>query len=209
VALTGPVLASRGERRAVADSHGGYAALGQLIADVTGLPYPGAIARLVLEPLGMDGSAFPARWPDAGAVTGYTLGHDGAFEPGARNVCTVQASGGLWTTAGDLVRFGLGWASLLPGGLARDALRPQAGPADRPDRVGLGWVINSSIGAAGHAGRGPGTSASLITRMGSGRAYVALANRSIPVEPVNGRVVRATAGPDDPPMDDVVSDRSA
>jgi len=209
VALTGPVLASTGERGVVASSHGGYAALGQLIADVTGLSYPDAAARLVLEPLGMAGSAFPARWPDTGAVTGYTLDLEGSFEPGPRNVCTVQASGGLWATAGDLVRFGLGWASLLPGELAREALRPQADPVIGATRVGLGWAVNTSIGAAGHAGRVSGTSASLVTRLGSGRVYVALANRAIPVEPVNGRVIRATAGPDDPPLGDVVSDRSA
>ena len=57
-------------------SDGGYAALGQLIADVTGLPYADAATRLVLEPLGMSGSWFPDSWPGngAGAVTGMDDG---------------------------------------------------------------------------------------------------------------------------------------
>jgi CubicO group peptidase (beta-lactamase class C family) len=40
---------------------GDYAALGQLIADVTGSDYATAVTRLVLGPLGMTGSSFPAR----------------------------------------------------------------------------------------------------------------------------------------------------
>ena len=40
--------------------------LGQLIADVTGVPYAQAATELVLEPLGLTGSSFPARPPDLG-----------------------------------------------------------------------------------------------------------------------------------------------
>ena len=61
--------------------------LGQLIADVTGLPFAHAAEELVLEPLGMRDSQFPAKAADIApnAVTGYTLTPDGAFEalPGA------------------------------------------------------------------------------------------------------------------------------
>jgi CubicO group peptidase (beta-lactamase class C family) len=42
-------------------SDGGYAALGQLIADVTGLPYADAATRLVLEPLGDERLVVPGQ----------------------------------------------------------------------------------------------------------------------------------------------------
>jgi hypothetical protein len=51
---------------------------------------------------------------------------------------------------------------------------------------------------AGQAGRGRGGSASLVLRLDGGQVYVAMSNRSIPIEPVNGRVVRAIAGDPDP-----------
>ena len=73
VTLVGPVVASAGPRGTFSYSNGGYGLLGQLIADVTGGTYPEAATRMVLGPLGMSGSWFPASWPDAGAVTGYHL----------------------------------------------------------------------------------------------------------------------------------------
>jgi len=81
VTVTGRVVEGSGPRGAFSYSNGGYGLLGQLIADVTGETYPEAAARLVLAPLGMSGSSFPARWPATGAVTGYHLAGDGSFEP--------------------------------------------------------------------------------------------------------------------------------
>ena len=124
--VTGPVLACPGPRGTFRYSNGGYAALGQLISDITERPYPEAATALVLGPLGMPRPSFPEHWPDRDAVTGYTLDGDGSFQPANRQVCVIPAAGGLWSTAADLVRFGQGWTSLLPGGLAREALRPHA-----------------------------------------------------------------------------------
>jgi CubicO group peptidase (beta-lactamase class C family) len=76
VSLLGPVVPCGGERGSFARSDGGYGVLGQLIADVTGEPYPQAAARLVLGPLRMAGSSFPATWPDAGRGTGIGTGSD-------------------------------------------------------------------------------------------------------------------------------------
>ena len=191
VALTGPVIACSSPRGTFAYSHGGYAMLGQLIADVTGSPYPDAAARLVIEPLGMASSSFPERWPDTAAITGYRLAGDGTFEPAPAEVCTLPAAGGLWTTAADLVRFGRGWASLLPDELAREALRPHvaqdtAGAA----HVGLGWLINPAKDVSGHTGGGPGAASSLIVTLSSGQVGVAMTNRLVPIEPVTARLVR-------------------
>jgi CubicO group peptidase (beta-lactamase class C family) len=84
--------------------------LGQLIADVAGMSYAGAAARLVLDPLRMRDSRFPGRPADIGpgAVTGYTATPDGAFAAFPAQVPTVQAVAGLWSTGADLVRLATG-----------------------------------------------------------------------------------------------------
>ena len=94
----------------------------------------------------------------------------------------------MWTTAADLVTFGTGWSSLLPGDLAADALRPQAAEATGSGQVGLGWRLNTARGFATEIGTGPGGAASLIVRLGDSHAYVALTNRKVQVTPLNARV---------------------
>ena len=64
-------------------------------------------------------------------------------------------------------------------------------------RAGFGWMINESIGVAGHAGVGRSESASLVMRLGGNRVQVALTNRRIPIEPVNGQIIRAMTGSPD------------
>jgi CubicO group peptidase (beta-lactamase class C family) len=193
VTLVGPVVASVGPRGTFSYSNVGYGLLGQLVADVTGGSYPEAATQMVLGPLGMSCSWFPASWPATGAVTGYHLAGDGSFETAPARICTVPAAGGLWTTGADLVRFGLSWASLLPAGLAREALQPQADRDSTGARMGLGWLLNEPKDVGGHAGGGPGAAASLIVRLSTGQPGVALANRLVPIEPVNARLVRAFA----------------
>jgi CubicO group peptidase (beta-lactamase class C family) len=174
----------------------GYAALGQLIADVTGSPYPDAAARLVLEPLGMSDSSFPRSWPAApDAVTGYQVNRDIAFTPAPPRVYAAQADGGMWTTAADLVQFGTRWSSLLPGNLAREALQPQAATGPGGLRIGLGWPIGQQGDMAGMMGGCPGAFASLLVsaREPRGRPMtsVALTNRQFPIVDVNVRLLRA------------------
>lgn len=141
----------------------------------------------------MSGSSFPARWPVTGAVTGYRLADDGSFGPAPARVCTVPAAGGLWMTAADLVRFALSWASLLRAALAREAVRPHVARDSTGARMGLGWLLNEPKDVCGHAGGGPGAASSLIIRMSTGQPSVALANRLVPIEPVNARLVRPVA----------------
>jgi CubicO group peptidase (beta-lactamase class C family) len=193
-AVLGPVAGCSGPRGEFAYSHGGYAVLGQLIADLTGTPFTQAATRLVLEPLGMAGSWFPVRDPDSlDAARGYRLTEEGSFEPEPLPVFALQAAGGLWSTAPDLVRFGSGWRTLVPGELAEQALRPHARQYGTAAEIGLGWLLQRPLDAAGHAGAGPGSSASLITRPGTGRTSVVLTNRLVPVESVNVRLLRSAA----------------
>jgi CubicO group peptidase (beta-lactamase class C family) len=175
----------------------GYAALGQLIADVTRSRYADAAARLVLEPLGMSDSSFPESWPGSGsgAVTGYRVNRDIAFAQAPARACAIPAAGGLWTTAADLVRFGALWPSLLPAELAREALRPRAVTGPGGLHTGLGWALGQHGDIAGMAGGCPGAFASLLVgvsaRRGCATAYVALTNRQLPIVDVNVRLLRA------------------
>jgi CubicO group peptidase (beta-lactamase class C family) len=92
-ALTGPVVPCHGRRGEFRPSNGGYAVLGQLIADVAGTSFAQAVTRLVLDPLGMRDSRYPARTSDIGegAVSGYSVTADGTFVPVPARICTVQA----------------------------------------------------------------------------------------------------------------------
>lgn len=196
--LTGPVIGCSGRRGVFQFSLAGYAALGEIVAGLTGQPYPDAVSRLVLHPLGMTASRFPAEWPAAAtadypAVTSYDIRADGLFAALPGQVCVFAAGGGLWTTAADLVRFGLGWRSLLPRQLAAQALRPHIAMPTGP-HVGLGWIVNETAGLAGHVGGGPGGAASLLVTLDGRRAHAALANRLIPIEPVNAAVLQAEGG---------------
>ncbi len=204
--LAGPVLACDGQRGEFGYSNAGYAALGQLIADVSGTSFAEAATSLVLGPLQMTGSWFPASTSAlaAGAVRGYELEPAGAFSPVPRQICTMPAAGGLWSTGADMLRFALHWQSLLPDALSLEALTPVVGRSNAVG-VGLGWRVNTERGLAGHAGGAPGGATSLVLVLGDGlgavppgaladrRAHVAMTNRRLPIEPVNGRVLRATA----------------
>ena len=197
VTLAGPVIACSGTRGVVRPSNGGYAVLGQLIADVTGSPYAAAVSRLVLEPLGMSGSSFPARSADLGsdAVTGYDVTPEGAYVPVAARICTIPAVGGLWATAADIVCLGVGWSSLLPAALAREALTPQTAPGPRGGRVGVGWLISPRGDVAAHGGAGAGVTASLLVRIRDNQVHLTLTNRLTPLDPVNDRVLRSWTNP--------------
>ena len=192
--LMGPVIACGGPRGAVWPSNGGICVLGQLIADVTGMPYAEAAAGLVLEPLGLRDWRFPAVPADIGpgAVTGYTATRDGALEPFPARVSAQQAVAGLWSTGADLVRLATGWSSLLPAALAREALTPQAEPGPAGIRVGLGWLLDSGTaahsetaahsGTAAHGGAGFEAVTLLRSRIRDRRSYVVLTSRAVTVE---------------------------
>jgi CubicO group peptidase (beta-lactamase class C family) len=185
--LAGPVIACDGARGLVRPSNGGYAVLGQLIADVTGSPFADAAARLVLDPLGMNASSFPARPAHIGphAVTGYNVTPTGTFVPVAARVCTMPAAGGLWASAADLVRLGTGWSSLLPATLTREALTPRAEAEPGAARAGLGWLISQGGDTALHGGASPGFTASLSISLRDNQVRVTLANRNVPIGDIN------------------------
>jgi CubicO group peptidase (beta-lactamase class C family) len=196
----GPVVHASGPRGTVRPSNGGIAVLGQLVADVTGMPYADAATRLVLEPLSLNGSSFPARVADIDprAVTGYRLTLEGRFETIPAQVFALQAVGGLWSTGADLVRLGLGWSSLLPEALAHEALTPQSVPDPGGGRIGLGWIITPRGDVASHAGANLDATATVTTRIRDHRTHVVLTTRMIPVNSIETRLLRAWTNPKEP-----------
>jgi CubicO group peptidase (beta-lactamase class C family) len=189
VELLGEVVAV--ERRGTfKPSNAGYAVLGQLAADVCGSSLPDVAGELVLTPLRMGDSSFPASWPASGTMRGHRLAEDGTFEPTPQVVYMLTAAGGMWTTAADLLRFGKGWSTLLPAELAADAVRPHAAQQAPGADVGLGWLCNTAAGVYGHPGAGRGSASSLIVRADTGAVTVAATNRLVPVEPVNAALNR-------------------
>ena len=194
VALLGPIVHCSGERGAFHYSNEGFGVLGQLVADVSRSTYAEAVARLVFESLEMNESSFPARWP-AGADTlvGYQARPDDTFAAVPALVATMPAAGGMWATAADIVRFGVGWPSLLPPALVQEALRPQAPQSPAGGQRGLGWLIDPGGEVVGSRGVGPGDSASLLVERDQARAYVALTNRErVPVDALNAQALRAS-----------------
>ncbi|HEX5302211.1 MAG TPA: serine hydrolase [Streptosporangiaceae bacterium] len=209
--LMGPVIPCGGPRGTIWPSNGGACVLGQLVADATGMPYAQAATRMVLDPLGMRDSGFPARAADVAgaqasagsassrAVTSYTVTRDGAFEPFPAQVSTIQAVAGLWSTGSDLVRLGTGWPTLLPPALAREAVTPQTPPGNplRPPAVegspeagiGLGVLLDGATAAYGGAGLEAVTL--LRTRLRDYRTFVVLTSRAVTVESLDASLRRA------------------
>jgi len=193
--LMGPVIACGGPRGTIWPSNGGVCVLGQLVADVTGMPYARAAARLALQPLGMRDSWFPAGAPDiaraqdtGGAVTSYTVAPDGALEPFPAQVSTIQAAAGLWSTGADLVRLGTGWPSRLPAALAREALTPQTEPNSSGAMIGLGLLLEGGTIAYGGAGLEAVTL--LRSRLRDHRTFVMLTSRATTVESLDAALRR-------------------
>lgn len=194
--LMGPVIGCGGPRGTIWPSNGGICVLGQLLADITRMPYAEAATRLVLDPLGMRDSGFPALAADiartqdsGGAVTSYTVTPDGAFEPFPAQVSTVQPVAGLWSTGADLVRLGTGWPTLLPAALAREAVTPQAEPGPSSARIGLGLLLDGETTACG--GAGLDAVALLRARVRDHRTFVVLTSRAVTVESLDASLRRA------------------
>jgi CubicO group peptidase (beta-lactamase class C family) len=195
VTVTGPVIGCGGPRGVVWPSNGGFAVLGQLVADVTGSSFREAAGRLVLGPLGMRDSSFPASAAEFGprAVTGYRVTAEGAFAPVPAKVCTLPAAGGLWATPADLLRLGTGWASLLPDSMASHAVAPAPAADGGELRAGLGWLLSPRGDVAMTGGVFPGSAAALLLRIRDGQVHISLTNRLIAVDRVNDGVLRAWA----------------
>jgi CubicO group peptidase (beta-lactamase class C family) len=162
-------------------SGGGYVLLQQLLEDVTGRPFAGLAAELVLGAARMTTATYAQPDPPAAAPAHL----DG--QPVDWRVHPELATAGLWCTPADLVRFAQALqaavagdaGALLPRPLALEMVTPQAGG------WGLGLML-SGQGARrrfGHAGGNHGYQCILIGTV-LDRKAVAVMTASDPSLPV-------------------------
>jgi CubicO group peptidase (beta-lactamase class C family) len=194
-AVTGRVIGCGGPRGIPRSSNGGIAALGELVAEVTGAPFREAAAQLVLGPLGMRDSSFPVSVSEISprAVTGYGVTAQGGFRPVPVRVCTLEAAGGLWASPADIVRLAAGWASLLPDALVHEVLSPACAGNEGEPTTGLGWLLSSRRDIAMAGGALPGSVAWLLVRIRDRQVQLTLTSRLVAVDRVNEHVLRAWA----------------
>ena len=89
-------------------SGGGYCVVQQLLADVTGKPFPELMQERVLSKLGMSYSTYQQPLSTklaVGAAKAHTA--DGRAAKGKWHVYPEMAAAGLWTTPSDLARFAI------------------------------------------------------------------------------------------------------
>lgn len=168
-------------------SGGGYTVAQLMATDVTGVPFPRLMERLVLAPAGMGHSTF-RNPPPASHARRAASGHEERDTPvdGRYHVYPEMAAAGLWTTAPDLARWAISVArswrgedGVLRRETAREMLDPQV-------ELGEGGLVQEGAWGLGPALTGRGDSLSF--RHG-GRDEGFVATMSMWPEPGLGLVV--------------------
>ncbi|WP_288047862.1 serine hydrolase domain-containing protein [Nocardia sp.] len=128
-------------------SNHGFATLGQIVEDVSGMALARYLREHIFEPLGMYDTALSSRsYPRARLATGYTFRSDGPRPVPLREMVTAGAAS-AYSTARDMGRY---LAALMGGGsneygtaLAADTVSTMFAPHYRPDPripgMGLGF----------------------------------------------------------------------
>jgi len=180
------VVAEPGTRFAYCNH--GYALLGQIVEDVSGMTLRRYFRERIFEPLGMADTELGRSDRVASRVaTGYTLGRHGVQAVPDRDWIGAGC-GGIYSTARDVARFA---AALLGGGANEHGsiLRPATlstmfAPQFQPDSRVPGWGLGfarSEVGAhrlVGHDGILPGFNTTLLVAPDDGLAIIALTNGS-------------------------------
>lgn len=181
-------------------SNGNYLMLAQLVERASGRPLAAYARDALFVPLGMTDTGFAAQAPIA---HGYRPRRDGGFAV-ADDQPTLPGSGGLVTTAEDLVRFDTAFRAgeavwtpavkamfLEPGRLADGsvAILPEFGT---PYGTGVGIENRDGVTWLSHDGGAEGFRAEYVRRADAPRGAIVLYNRS-DVDP--GGLARAFGGP--------------
>jgi CubicO group peptidase (beta-lactamase class C family) len=185
----------RGGLRVVAEpgttfaySNHGFATLGQIIEDVSGMALERYFRERIFEPLGMaDTDLVRSERLASRLATGYTLGRRGAEAVPDRDWIGA-AGGGIYSTARDIARLA---AALMGGGsdehgsvLEPATLATMFEPHFRPDPRLLGWGLGFARPEAGthrvvgHDGILPGFNSTLLVAPDDGLGVVAFTNGS-------------------------------
>ena len=167
----------------------GFATVGQIVEDVSGIPREPFFRERLFEPLGMTDTDFVrSRRIAARLATGYILGRRGPEPVPDRDWICRLGAGGIYSTTRDMARFA---RALLAGGaneqgriLEPATLATMFEPHYRPDpRLpgrGLGFVRGDLAGhpVVGHDGLLPGFDSGLLLAPDDGVGVVAFTNGS-------------------------------
>ena len=167
-------------------SNHGFAALGQIVEDVTGIPLSRYLREHVFGPLGMDHSdLLRSERVRPRLATGYRLGSRGLKAVADREVVPAGA-GAVYSTTSDMARYA---AALLGGGAGEHGrvLRPETlaamfQPHYQPDPripgMGLGFFRGHAgeHQTVGHDGIWPGFHSALLLAPDQGTGVVAFAS---------------------------------
>jgi CubicO group peptidase (beta-lactamase class C family) len=190
-------------------SNHGFATLGQIVEDVSGLPFDRYLRERVFEPLGMESSDLVrSERVRSGLATGYALGSGGLTAVADREIATAGASG-VYSTTRDMSRF---LAALLGGGANEHGsvvnpetlalmFEPHYQPDPRIPGMGLGFFRDEIGGhpTVGHDGIWNGFRTDMVLAPEEGVGVLAFANtgwfdpRGAPV-PVAHAVLRRVLG---------------
>ena len=190
-------LASLGEAEQVLDpgaawhySNLAFALLGEVVERVSGMPYRRYVEERLLRPVGLESTGFDA---GADAAVGYVVApyEDAVTVEPALHMRGTSASGQIWSTVGDLCR----WGSFLAAPDA-EVLRPATAEEMRslqvmaePERWSLGWGLGLELYRrgdrvwAGHGGAMPGHLAGFCFRATEWLAAAVLTNTGTTANP--------------------------
>ena len=197
-------------------SNYGFIVVGELVAQLSGVPYTRYVQEKVLQPLGMTNSFFldgaetrpGLAVPYGRRLSGQARGIEQQFKQG-----DLMAAGGLVSNVRDLAK----WASLqfneadeykgpvLTGRSLREMHRPRFLVADWSQGFGLGWwlIRGEKRAEIFHAGALPGYRSGLLINPASKVAVIALKNSddSLPLSRavmkiVSGSIEKAATPPE-------------
>ena len=192
--LTPAVVVEAPPGSSYAYSAGGYLVVQQLLSEVAERSFADVAQELVFAPLGMRRSRFGAP-PD----TNHAFAHVSMIRkhsPETDLAWPEQAAAGLWSTAGDLARFGqalhrsyAGESDFLPRPLALEALTRQTSHRD----IGLGLHLQGT-GAArrfGHTGAHLGWRAEVMMWLVGGHGLAVMLNNGYTGSEFKAEIVSA------------------
>lgn len=166
-------------------SGGGYVALQQLIADVSGQPYADYLRDTLLLPLGMPHSTFAQPLPAflaASAAAGHAA--SGAMVPGQWRVYPELGPAGLWSTPSDLARFAIalgkaprGESDLLRQDLAQQMATPHASDPDQGTwGLGVQLIDAGTVQWLSHGGGNAGYRCRMLVAPETGQGVIVMTN---------------------------------
>lgn len=193
------VLGSLGEVELVLEGGGewhysnlGFVLLGEVVARLAEVPVERYLYERILGPLGLEETTWAPAEPAARGCLTHPFADSVFDEPPDTDKGGTTAAGGLWSTTGDLARWGAFLHEPDPEVLAPQTLaemrrlRVMAEPQRWTRGWGLGLILNR-IGErvfVGHEGGAMGAVSTLMVEQESGVGAVVLANTTAGFDPI-------------------------